>query len=248
MLGDAAAQLIAAHRGGMPVTAPLPAPPTRAAAYAIQDRVVDQIGPAGAWKVGRNASDPDPYIAPVPRAMISLSGAPRALPRGAPRIGVEAELGFRLSTPVHPGSPPADAAANLTHVGHVVPLLELLATRLPSGTHDPAGLWKLADNQATGGIVLGPDVPWQGQDLGNVHVQWGVGDWSGSWAAHPFGDPGGMLHWALVHLAGRGGAPAGTIITTGSYTGITQVAADETFSSDFSDFGRVAVTLRAAPD
>src|SRR5690606_33975018 len=137
-VAKAAAQLQEAYRSGEPVHDPVAQPMTRAEAYAIQDQVLVQIGPAGAWKVGRNAKHPDPYIAPVPQSMITPSDEIRSLPQSAQQMGVESELGFRLSKPVQAGAPPVDRAASLGHVGHVVPLLELLHSRLPKETVDDA--------------------------------------------------------------------------------------------------------------
>lgn len=239
MAGDLTSQagelLLSAHHTGVGVEPDMPAPQSRADAYGIQDHVLGRLGSAIAWKIGRAANDPEPYIAPIPKLGIVRPDGRCVLPPGAAQLGVEAELGMRLGKEITPEMATLGRAECLALFSHVVPLLEILHTRL-AGANAAAPLWKLADFQASGGVVLGAPVAWTGQNLASVQV---MVNGEAREARHPFGDPLELLHWAVRHLARRGGAPTGTVLTTGSYTGITQVGAGERFEAEFSRFGEV---------
>lgn len=106
-------------------------------------------------------------------------------------------------------------------------------------------LWKLADLQANGGLVLGKPVPWTGQDLGAVRLAVGSQEEAAfDMAAHPFGAPFDLFCWTVDRVARhRGGLRRGDVIITGSYCGIVEIRAPGRFTAAFADFGAVCVDV-----
>lgn len=240
---DAAADLLVEHfRAGTRTQPAMPGPGTRADAYAVQDRMIAMLGGARGWKVGRAKADPEPYCAPVPAGRLLEAGDRYARVDGAARV--EAELGFRLGRDVPASAAIAGRAGCAALVDAIVPVLEILETRLEApAAHDP--LWKLADLQANGGMVIGRPVPWTGQDIGRVRLAVGP-ERAGAFeeAAHPFGEPLDLFCRAVDHVARRrGGLKRGDVIITGSYCGIVEIRDPQRFVATFADYGEVCLAV-----
>ena len=85
---------------------------------------------------------------------------------------------------------------------------------------------------------------WRGMDLkghpvrlyrGGELVAEGVG-------ANALGDPLTVLEWTASHLSALGdGIKAGEMVSTGTCTGVTLIAPDETFVADFEELGRIEI-------
>jgi 2-keto-4-pentenoate hydratase len=106
----------------------------------------------------------------------------------------------------------------------------------------------LADNFSNDGLVYGAAVPdWEALDLGHISITVTEdgrpsAESSGAAARDPIG--------ALVDFANLmnelGGAKAGTIVTTGSWTGMVFTKRGTRIVADFGPLGRVEVAFLAA--
>jgi len=244
---QAAALLLAAHRGSQPI-ATAPGGALRGLdlgqAYAVQDRVVAALGGTGGWKVGAPGPEAEPVAAPIPAPWIAAS--PLEVP--AARFlqpGVEAELAFRFARAL-----PARGAAYtpeevLDAVEALLPAIEITDSRLGAWAGD-LPLWKLADNQSNGSLVHGPALrEWRTLELARFPVElWIDGHCvvAGRDSANPGGDPLRLLTWLANHLAAaRGGLAAGAVVTTGSFTGLVPVRAGQRVQARYPGIGEVAV-------
>lgn len=235
-----ATSLTGHFRQGTKVAPATPGPESRADAYRVQDLTIAALGGACGWKVGRAKTDPEPYCAPIPSSRRLESGSAYARPGGVALV--EAELAFRLGRDV-PASATLDSSEDYAAlIDAVVPALEILETRLEAPAAQDA-LWKLADLQMNGGVVLGEPIPYTGQDLGEVRLS--VGGQEAAPVAHPFGAPFELFCWTVGHVVReRGGLRRGDVIITGSYCGIVEVGAPQRFVAAFEGFGAVSLDVR----
>lgn len=215
-------------------------------AYAIQDRVLAELARgerATAWKVSPPRAGAVPLASPVPPSGVHRS--PVCLAAGARTIlGIEAEVAFRFRE-----APPlgANNVAEMAHsIGEALVLIELCETRL-ADWDEASTLWKLADFQSHGAFVLGTGTAnWRAIDFGGQEaivtvngavVARGVG-------SHPSGDPSALLPWAADHCARRGmPLAAGDVVTLGSWTGMTALAAGDEALAVFPGIGEARLAL-----
>ena len=131
---------------------------TASEAYAVQAHVAARMGwfPEGprAWKVG---GTDDISAAPLPEVLTAPTHGHTTwtLPAGQDDVLIEAELAFRLASPV---AATATLAEALACVGTVCVSVEVIGSRLPDGLASPAP-WKLADQGVHAGLVVGPERP-----------------------------------------------------------------------------------------
>jgi 2-keto-4-pentenoate hydratase len=245
---DRAAAALVAARGGTPLDA-LPEscrPASEADAYRIQDAVLHALGErAGGWKVGAAGPDAAPFYAPILASAVHPS--PAALPASGFRLyGIEGEIGFRLTRalPARPRDyePDEIAAALSLH-----PTIEIVESRY-ADFRALDRLSVLADNFSNGALVFGAAFAgdWRHGDL--VHPPIAItadgapfAESSGNRAGEPL-----RLVVALVnHVARRHGeVPAGTVVTTGSHTGLVFSAAGTRLHADHGRFGGVDIAFR----
>lgn len=105
----------------------------------------------------------------------------------------------------------------------------------------------LADNFANGGLVFGAAVPnWEALDFGATTIT--VTENGEAFASSKGGAPRDPIA-ALVDFAElmrrRGGAKAGTFVTTGSWTGLVFTKRGARIVADFGSRGRVEVAFPA---
>jgi 2-keto-4-pentenoate hydratase len=242
-----AARLLAAARGSRPL-AELPPdcrPQSEADAYQIQDAVAHRLGTAiGGWKVGAATSAAAAFCAPIFAGMIRPSPASyRAAELRL--IGIEGEIAFRLGRDLPPRAAPYrrdEVAAGAS----LHPAVEVVDSRY----EDFRALDRLsilADNFSNGGLVYGAAVPsWESLDLSRTTIQVTEDD-------KPFADSAGGASrdplGAIVDFANlmssRGGAKAGTLITTGSWTGMVFTRRGTRIVADFGPLGRVEIAFPA---
>lgn len=223
-------------------------------AYAVQDRLAELTGERTvAWKVG--ASSPgiqgrlglsEPFSGRYQAPFVFDHPAVLAWERFATRPGVECEIGLRLGRDVDLGEGPLDADTVADAVDAVVPTIEVVAGRLdnPMAT-EPASL--VADNGMAGYLILGDPIPLaEAPDLSRVHAVLRVnGDQvaSGDLASAGF-DPWQMVAWLTGHLARRQlGLRAGTVVSTGSLTGVHFVRPGDGIVADLGPLGRLSVMI-----
>ena len=244
---EEAVRLLCAARRGPPVHE-LPAqcrPQSDADAYQIQDAVIRQLAETiGGWKVGAASANTAAFCAPICAGMIRPS--PASYESGELRIiGIEAEVAFRLGRDLPPRAAPYDRA-EVTAGASLHPAIEIVDSRYADfRALDRPSI--LADNFSNGGLVYGAAVPnWESHDLGKTSIAvtengGGFAD-SGSGAAR---DPIGALVDFANLMSGRGGAKAGTIITTGSWTGMVFTKRGARIVADFGALGRVEIAFAA---
>jgi 2-keto-4-pentenoate hydratase len=242
-----AAALLAAARSG-PLADRLPAelrPRTAAEAYAIQSAVVARLGEAIAgWKV---AAMPGFGFckAILMRSRVFADGA--AVPaRLMPMLGIEAEIAFRIDKALLPREAPYtrdEVAAAVT----AFPAIEVIDTRFRDYDAIPP-IERAADFMSNGGFVAGPDrADWRKFDLPRLEAAVIV---NGAVAIRKVG--GHAAGDALIpaidlanDLRAAGGLPAGMVVTTGTFTGITLVKPGDRVEVAFTGFGSVSVRFEA---
>jgi 2-keto-4-pentenoate hydratase len=244
---QAAELLVAARRRREPLDG-LPAalrPPDAAAAFAIQDAVMDLLGErAGGWKVGLTPGAA-PSCAPLFASLIHPS--PLQIPAAAvPLLGVEGEIAVRLGRDLPPRAAPYERADVLAAIDGVCAAIEIVHSRYRAFlkcTPDD----KLADNVGNGAFTYAaPITDWRRLDLSNLRVRLEIGgktlvDKTGGC---PSGDPIVAVVWLANHLTGRcGGLKAGQIVTTGSCTGMPFAQPGDRAVATFDHLGTAEVTF-----
>lgn len=244
---EEAARLLCAARGGSPVHQ-LPSdcrPQSDGDAYQIQEAVVRQLGEAiGGWKVGSATAATAAFCAPIYARMIRQS--PASYDAAELRlIGIEAEIAFRLSHDL-PARDRAYDPGEITAGATLHPVIEVVDSRYADfRSLDRAAI--LADNFSNGGLVYGAAAPnWEAFDLARTTIT--VTEDGEPFAASGTGAARDPVN-ALVEFAGlmnrRGGVKAGTIVTTGSWTGMVFTRRGARIVADFGPLGRVEVAFPA---
>jgi 2-keto-4-pentenoate hydratase len=122
-------------------------------------------------------------------------------------------------------------------------VIELCDTRL-ANWKETSGLWKLADFQNNGGLVVGSGTrDWQKIDFLKQEVEFRIGARVvKAKGAHSFGNPVRLLPWLAKHCAKRGlGLHAGDIVTTGAWTGLEIAQAGDQVTARFPGIGEASV-------
>ena len=162
----------------------------------------------------------------------------------APRI--ECEVALRLGADVSPAQAealtPASAAA---WVDAMAVAMEVVDSRwVDDAALTPA--LRLADFQVHGALVLGAWQPWRARDWARQRCVLRLGDAAPieRVGSHPLGDPAWLLPPWLRHLTRHGATvPAGTVVSTGSWTGCLPLPAATLASVAFDGLGELALTL-----
>jgi 2-keto-4-pentenoate hydratase len=245
---EEAARLLTAARGGEPLAelASSCRPQSDADAYQIQDAVIRRLGEAvGGWKVGAASASTPAFCAPIFARMIRPS--PASYGSAELRlIAIEAEIAFRLGRDLPAREPPYDRA-EVTAGATMHPVIEVVDSRY----RDFQLLGRpsiLADNYSNGGLVWGAAVPgWETLDLSRTEMR--VTEDGKPFADSSMGAPRDPVA-ALVDFAylvrQRGGAKAGTFVTTGSWTGMVFTRRGTHIAADFGPLGRVDIAFPAA--
>ena len=218
-----------------------------AEAYEIQALVATKLGGAAAWKTGAPSPDAEPIFAPILQGLVHASPARLEAMRFR-RLGIEAEIAYRLCRNLPARAEPYTRAELIDAVDALVPAIEVVDSRFAACEHlDP--LWKLADNQINGGLVIGqPIEDWQRVDPMTQPIVLTVdGEVVASGeGGNAAGDPLRLLVWMANHVGDHcGGLRAGQIITTGSLTGLRFVRPGACVVAEFAGLGRAEVTFRA---
>jgi len=244
---EEAARLLCAAHGGAPVHE-LPQscrPQCDADAYEIQDAVIRHLGEAiGGWKVGAASPTTAAFCAPICASMIRPS--PASFGHTELRIiGIEAEIAFRIDSDLPARTAPYDRA-EVAAVATLHPVIEVVDSRY-SDFRSLDRLSILADNFSNGGLVFGGAVPgWRSYDLRATMI-------TVTEDGEPFADSrNGVARDPVAALAdfinlmnARGGAKAGTFVTTGSWTGMVFTTRGARITADFGPLGSVEVVFPA---
>ena len=241
---EAARHLCAARRG--PPLHELPPncrPQSDADAYQIQEAVVRQLSETiGGWKIGVASAASAAFCAPIWMKMIRPS--PASYAAGELRIiGIEAEIAFRLGRDLRARRAAYDRA-EVTAEAALHPAIEVVDSRYADfRSLDRHSI--LADNFSNGGLVYGAAVPdWSKLNLGSTAIT--VTEDGEPFADSTAGagrDPIAALVDFVNLMNGRGGAKAGTFVTTGSWTGLVFTRRGAQIVADFGPLGRVEVVF-----
>ena len=222
-----------------------------AAAYAVQDQVAQALGWFGTatprhWKSGGPSRSAVATHAPLPPRGVWASPA-QAGSWPFNFRGIEAEVALRLGAPV---DPVLAAGLDLAQARRLVDALcvsiEIVDSRWAEGLQASA-LHKLADLQSHGALVLGDWVPFDAAHDWSTQVcrvRIGSGAEQRFQGSHAMADPAFVLPAWLRH-ATRGGAvlPAGTVVTTGTWSGLLQAERGDDVVVAFDGIGQARVQL-----
>lgn len=213
--------------------------------------VVRQWWPAGTvpryWKSGGPSRDAAALVhAPLPEPGVQTEVTVATAPPVVFSLrGVEGEIALRLGQAVtaeHAAMLTTDSARELVDAYAVA--LEFVDSRWREGLQAPA-LTLLADGQCHGGLALGP---WQDFAPLRTHnwTQQSVSLQVNADAAqcftgsHSLQDPTWLLADWLRHVTAHyGTVPAGTVVTTGTWTGCPAVQAGDLVTVHFEGLGEV---------
>ena len=226
-------------------------------AYGVQREIALLAAlPRVGWKVGTTSTAAQrllgtevPATAPMFADRCFESPAEVAVFAGQ-EASVESEFGFRFARDLPPRETIYGRAEVLAAVATVFPAIEVVGCRFEGGFDDVGAIRLVADMVANTAWVKGPErADWREMDLRGHPVRLhrngeavaeGVG-------ANVLGDPLNVLEWTANHLSTLGdGIKAGEVVSTGTCTGVTPIAPDETLVADFGELGRVEVRFVAA--
>jgi 2-keto-4-pentenoate hydratase len=225
---------------------------------AIIDAVTGQLDESiGGWKIGFLYSPRQkPVICPLfdSRLFASPARVPISLTSSL-RIGPE--ISFRL---VHdlPARSQQYRASEVADAIVACPSLEIVDTRFDTSHRSirqmldekSSKLEALADHNTTGAYIVGEGrADWQDFDFAAMRVQMRTPDRLivESVGGHAFLDP--FLPCVVLanQMRHRGGLRKGQVLVTGSFSGFFEVAADETVTAEFVDFGSAEATIVTHP-
>lgn len=238
----AARRLVAARKGGGAVASAAVAPPDSAAGYAVQDAIIDAVGPARGWKVGAKGPELEPGCAPLPASGLFASGARLIGPPWTMR-GIEVEVAVRFARDFIPSSPGIDRPQLQDAIACVLPAIEVVETRLADWREsDP--LAQLADLQNHGALIVGEPSTLAPADLDlrdvEAYLAFDGQPVASCRAANPAGDVWRLLSW-LAWQAAQRGRPlrAGDVVTTGSCSGMLFAGEGMHVLADLKGIGRI---------
>ncbi|MEK9774825.1 MAG: fumarylacetoacetate hydrolase family protein [Quisquiliibacterium sp.] len=242
-----AAILLDARAAGTPIPVGQCPVATTAQAYAIQDACARRgawfaAGPR-AWKVGAPNRAQVPTAAPLPDAGLLASPAHLG-PTPMVRLGIEAELGFRLSRDLAAPLPlDWDSADAAEWLDAVFVTIEVVDCRFTEGEATP-GPHKLADLQSHGALVIGEPAAFTPLDWSTLHclVKLNGRITAEAVGTHPLGDPLWAMPWLIEHARQRyGGLRKADLITTGAWTGIMPVSPGDRVEVAFERIGQASI-------
>jgi len=246
---DALARLLDgafAHGAALTQVAPGLIPRSADDAYRVQDRLLQlRRQRAGGWKVGSKTATGPIQGAPLPAGGIHSS--PVRWQRSAfPMIGLELEIAFRLGRDFEPSVQAYSSEEVLGSVSSICATIEIVSSRLAAWPQADK-LLQLADLQNHGALVVGglvdydPHFPYLAPAL---EFRFEGDQIAQGQAANPAGDPRRLLAWVVNHCTGRGRRfEAGTIVTTGSYTGLYLASRSGTAEGAIAGLPPVSVRL-----
>jgi 2-keto-4-pentenoate hydratase len=239
----AASALVAARKGAAIASLPADAMPrSEADSYQVQDAVLAKLGERiGGWKVGISPLGGH-FAAPIYASTVHAS--PASLPaRGFKLIGIECEIGFRFNHGL-PARPRPYTRQEVLAAASLHPTIEVVDSRYQD-FRSLDRLLVLADNFSNGGLVYGPAVAnWDDIDLAHPPIEVTAdGKHFADCTGLRAGTPVDLLLAAVTHANGRGGIAAGTVITTGTHTGLVFTEPGVKIAADFGRLGRVEVSF-----
>jgi 2-keto-4-pentenoate hydratase len=241
----AASALVAARNGAAIAALPADAiPQSEADSYQIQDAVMAKLGEKiGGWKVGISPLGGH-FAAPIYASRVAPS--PASMPAsGFKLIGIECEIGFRFNAAL-PVRPQPYTRHEVLAACALHPTIEIVDSRYQD-FRSVDRLLVLADNFSNGAVVYGPAATnWDGIDLAHPPIEVTAdGKHFADCTGLRAGTPIELLLAAVAHANGRGGIAAGTVITTGTHTGLVFTEPGVKIAADYGRLGKVEVSFPA---
>lgn len=211
-------------------------------AYAVQDALLERIGEARGWKVGR--SPLGITCAPIYRQIFHEASSPVLPPIYS---DMEVEVAFRFDNNLDVRSAPFPAHEILEAVGATHVSMELLQPRVQAAEEMDSRLLTLADGLACGALIIGTGAPGY-VDVGQVPREVAaMADGKNLAVADsglPPSPPEELLVWLVNHLAARGHSISrGDWVTTGSWVGKLPLGKHERLTGHIAGIGSVQVEL-----
>jgi 2-keto-4-pentenoate hydratase len=240
---QAASALLEARRTRTPIAA-LPEaarPASEDEAYAIQDRVGRALGAIRGWKTGAPGPAAPASFAPifdVREGPVHLAGPEWRL------FGIEGEIAFRIGRDLPARDRPYSQAEVTQAVGSVHPAIEVVESRYADfRAQDRLSL--LADFTSNGALVIGPASGSPGFDMARPPARILFdGKPAAEGSGNSGGDPLRLLTELANHAARRTGKlAAGTVVTTGSTTGMIFAKRGTTVVADFAGWAKVELSF-----
>ena len=246
-IAEAVHLLDEARRTRRPIDNPPPElePIDDAEAWAMHEGVVATLGPVVAWKVGAPTPEATPGFGAITADTLFDGG--HTFPADAFRVGgVEAEIAVRFGRDLGARDAPYTVDEVLGAVATWHAAIEVLDSRFAQWPDVPK-LWKVADRQNHGALVLGKGTatpPKPTLDRQNVRLSVdGVTAFEHE-GGNAGGDPTRLLVWLANHL--RGGARplrAGDVVTTGSATPFLAARPGQHVEVAFQGLGTAELTI-----
>jgi 2-keto-4-pentenoate hydratase len=229
-------------------------PESATAAYAVQDQLTNLLpSSVVGWKIGATSSVSQerlgvkaPISGRVHQRTLLESGSTVPATDFHHRPGIECEIAFRLGRDLPAQGPAVTAESARPLVAAVHPAIELVCTRFEGGFGVAPALL-VADGSAHAALVIGDAMdPEKAGDLREATCRLVVdgeqiaeGD-----GTEVLGDPYAALAWLCNHLRGRGiPLPSGSIVTTGTCTGIVPSGRDQHIVNDAGALGSVGINI-----
>ena len=215
-------------------------PATDDEAHDIQDAMIEAIGqPIGGWKVGAKR--------PIRGARFAsgIVSTPAAVPGSDQHLrAIEGEVAFVFPYGL---APQANEYSRLEVAAAVqaCAAIEIVDSRYRDFP-DVSEPEKLADLLSNGGLVQGPTVrDWQHLDFSTIGVELVIDGHTvlQRQGGHATGDPLNACLLFVNAMRMRGGVPAGSVVTTGTYTGMPRLESGSTAIVRFTGLGEAQLTF-----
>lgn len=245
-LQQAATMLVSARRNGelLPCLPEDIRPGTIEEGHAIQDQVFALLGEqVGAWKVN---TPPAGGLFHGGVVGSKVAASPAVFPADdLGLLGVEGEIAF-----IFPDGVPARGAKygydELAALALAMPALDIVDSRYESFMHVTV-FERIADCLNAGAFVFGePVAHWQGTDFSTLEAKLFFDDLTAvtTCGGHAAGNP-FLPVLAFVNASPQAGLSAGTMITTGSFTGFERATPGQSVRIEFPGFGSAEVRFDA---
>jgi 2-keto-4-pentenoate hydratase len=208
-------------------------------AYAIQLETIARLNDdIAGWKVAFS-DEYELLFGALLRSRVFADGA--AIPSGElAMIGVEAEIAFRFDRP----APPRELVYERDEIIDCVtafPAIEILDSRFKD-YHGASVIDRAADFMSNSAFVVGQArEDWRAFDLAKLEARLSVDDIEivRLLGGHAAGDPFNPAIALVNKFRDSTGIPAGSVVTTGTYTGLQFVKKNSSIHVQFIGFGGV---------
>ena len=173
-----------------------------------------------------------------------LHGSPHSLPTYRVALMLRlCEIGFRFNQAL-PARPQPYTRHEVLAAASLHPTIEVVDSRYQD-FRSLDRLLVLADNFSNGALVYGPAAyDWDGIDLAHPPIEITAdGKHFADCTGLRAGTPIELVLAAVAHANGRGGIAAGTVITTGTHTGLVFTEPGVKIVADYGRLGRVEVSF-----